>query len=259
MSSASLLASTSWLPILAYHRVVEHRPPIDPVGNCVTVAKFENHLRWLSANGFSSVPLAVAGRVFDGGVNRLPPRSVVITFDDGYLDNFDFAWPLLKRYGFTATIFLVSDTIGGYNSFDAGLPGNVVPMLSWDQIREMHKGGVAFGSHTCSHPGSLVDLDDAHLRYELEMSKATLEEGLNAQVDEFSYPHDQLDRRVETAVEAAGYNLACAGVGARFSRYCMSRVSPPKRGDTSLAIGLFERRLKWTIRNRLRPLPVPSP
>jgi peptidoglycan/xylan/chitin deacetylase (PgdA/CDA1 family) len=230
------------------------------VGNCVTVATFESHLRWLAAKGFSSVPLSVAGRVFDAGLTEpLPARSVVLTFDDGYRDNYDFAWPLLKRYGFTATIFLVSDAVGGYNHFDAGLPGDPVPMLSWEQVREMHAAGIAFGSHTCSHPDSLVHLDDERLGYELAASKATLEEGLNAEIDEFSYPHDQLDGRVEAAVEAAGYRLACAGVGARFSRYCMTRVSPPRGRDISLVIGLLERRLKWSIRNRLRPLPVPSP
>jgi peptidoglycan/xylan/chitin deacetylase (PgdA/CDA1 family) len=230
------------------------------VGNCVSVATFESHLRWLAANGFSSVPLSLAGRVFDAGMTEaLPARSVVLTFDDGYRDNYDFAWPLLKRYGFTATIFLVSDAVGGYNHFDAGLTGDPVSMLGWEQVREMLAAGIAFGSHTCSHPDSLVDLDDERLRYELAGSKAMLEEGLNAEIGEFSYPHDQLDARVEAAVEAAGYTLACAGVGTRFSRYCMTRVSPPQRGDISLAIGLLERRLKWSIRNRLRPYPYPPP
>jgi peptidoglycan/xylan/chitin deacetylase (PgdA/CDA1 family) len=260
MSIASSRRPSWWLPILAYHRIVKERPLLDQVGNCVTVATFESHLRWLVANGFSSVPLAVAGRTFDAGATgALPARPVVLTFDDGYRDNYDFAWPLLKRYGFTATIFLVSDTIGGYNQFDAGLPGNLVPMLKWEQVREMHAAGIAFGSHTCSHPASLLDLDDGRLSYELEASKVALEEGLNAEVGEFSYPHDQLDARAEAAVEAAGYTLACAGVGTRFSRYCMTRVSPARRGEISLAIGLLERRLKWSIRNRLSTAPVPSP
>ncbi|HEV2034890.1 MAG TPA: polysaccharide deacetylase family protein [Candidatus Dormibacteraeota bacterium] len=240
--------------------MVPERLSLDPVGNCVTIANFESHLRWLAANGFSSVPLSVAGSACDAGITEaLPARSVVITFDDGYSDNYDFAWPLLKRYGFTATIFLVSDAVGGYNHFDAGLPGDPIPMLRWDQVREMHAAGIEFGSHTCSHPDSLIRLDDERLRYEVAVSKATLEEGLNTQVEEFSYPHDQLDARVEAAVEAAGYRLACAGVATRFSRYCMSRVSPPRGGDISLVLGLLERRLKWSIRNRLRPLPIPSP
>jgi peptidoglycan/xylan/chitin deacetylase (PgdA/CDA1 family) len=254
MSSASRSRAPGWLPILTYHRVVDSPPPDDPAGHWVTAGTFERHLRWLAAHGYSSLPVAAVGRAFDDGAgipDRLPLRAVVLTFDDGYRDNYDLAWPLMKRYGFTATIFLVSESIGGYNRFDADLPGAPVPMLSWEQVREMGSAGIAFGSHTCTHPSSLIGLDDNRLRYELEGSKATLEEMLNAPVDQFSYPHDQLDGRVEAAVASAGYTLACAGVGSRFSRYCLNRVSPPRRGDIGLAMGLFERRLKWRIRNRL--------
>jgi peptidoglycan/xylan/chitin deacetylase (PgdA/CDA1 family) len=238
--------------------VVASPPEQDPAGNCVTVATFESHLRWLVANGYSSVSLTAVGRTFDrcaGTREALPRRPVVLTFDDGYRDNYDLAWPLLKQYGFTATIFLVSNTIGGYNDFDADLPGNPVPMLSWEQVREMRSAGIEFGSHTRSHPRSLTELDDEMLRHELAGSKAVLENGLNAPVDQFSYPHDQLDSRVEAAVEASGYRLACAGVGSRFSRYCLTRVSPPRHAvsgaqdalSNSLALSLLERRLKWSF------------
>ncbi len=258
MSSASRARSGRWLPILAYHRVVASPPQQDPAGNCVTVATFENHLRWLVANGYSGVSLAAVGSAFDGCARTpepLPRRPVVLTFDDGYRDNYDLAWPLLKQYSFTATIFLVSDTIGGYNDFDADLAGDSVPMLSWEQVREMRSAGIAFGSHTRSHPRSLTELDDQTLRHELAGSKAVLEKGLNAPVDQFSYPHDQLDSRVEAAVEASGYRLACAGVGLRFSRYCLTRVSPPRQAvrraqdalSNSLALSLLERRLKWSF------------
>src|ERR1700687_3202340 len=236
MSRASVRRSAWWLPILAYHRVVEGRPPFDPAGNCVTTETFESHLRWLAANGFSSVPLSALGDAFDNG-GGLPRRSVVLTFDGGYRDNSEFAWPLLKRHGFTATIFLVSDAIGGYNHFDADLPGDPVPMMSWEEVREMRLAGIAFGSHTCSHPPSLIALDDDRLRHEVEASKSAVEGSLDAPADQFSYPHDQLDSRVEAAVEAAGYGLACSGVGSRFSRYCLSRVSPPRRGDIGLGLG----------------------
>jgi len=254
MSSASTRA-VGWLPILAYHRVVDAPPAQDPAGNCVAAAIFERHLRWLADNGYTCIPLADVGRAFEaGGATHepLPGRSVVLTFDDGYRDNYELAWPLLKRYGFTATIFLVSDSIGGYNSFDADLPGEPVPMLGWEQVREMRSAGITFGSHTSTHPSSLIGLDDHRLRRELAGSKAALEEGLNEPVEHFSYPHDQLDHRVEAAVEAAGYKLACAGVGSRFSRYRLARVSPPRRPDVSPARGLLERRLKWRLRNRLR-------
>lgn len=254
MSSASRNRPVGWLPILAYHRVVGEPPEQDPAGNCVSAAIFERHLRWLADNSYTCIPLASVGRAFEAGGamhEPLPRRSVVLTFDDGYRDNYEVAWPLLKRYGFTATIFLVSDTIGGYNSFDSDLPGEPVPMLDWEQVREMQAAGITFGSHTCTHPSSLIGLDADRLRRELTGSKAALEEGLNEPVEHFSYPHDQLDHRVEAAVEAAGYKLACAGVGSRFSRYRLTRMSPPRRTEGSLGRGLFGRRLKWSIRKNL--------
>jgi peptidoglycan/xylan/chitin deacetylase (PgdA/CDA1 family) len=238
-----------WLPVLLYHRVAP-RPDHDPWGNFVGPRAFESHLRWLRAWGYRSVTLSAVADSLEGG-RPLPRRAVAITFDDGYLDTYEYAFPLLQRYGFGAAVFLVSDAVGGDSSFDAGSGYEPAPMLGWDQIQEMASAGVEFGSHTCSHPDSLSELDDDRLRVELESSRRAIEALLDAPADLFSYPHSRLDGRVEAAVAAAGYRLACAGVGTRFEPRCVCRVAPPQARGPAVDVVAGWRRLKWRARSVL--------
>ena len=239
-------SSGCWLPVLLYHRVAPP-PSVDPWHNFVSPQAFESHLRWLRAWGYRSIPLrAVAEAMTEGP--RLPRRAVAITFDDGYLDTHQFAWPLLRRYGFGATVFLVSDAIGGDSAFDAGSGYEPSPMLGWDQIRIMARHGIEFGSHTSSHPENLVDLDDLTLARELTGSRRAIEAGLDQLIDLIAYPHSKHDHRVEAAVAAAGYRLACGGVGTRFEPLCVSRVEPPRAPGPAVNLVASWRRLKWRAR-----------
>lgn len=244
-----------WVPVLMYHRVVPVLPTHDPFGNCITTATFETHLRWLARRGFTPVTVGDVARSLDrhdDGRAALPRRPVAITFDDGYQDNYLYAWPLLKRYGFPATIFLVSDAIGGDNAFDAAYVSERAPMLTLAQIRELQAAQIDFGSHTCSHPASLTQVSDEQLADELERSRSQLESLLDRPVEHFSYPHSQLDARIEAAVERAGYRLACGGMGTRFSRFCIHRVQSRARHGVVLEAEIRWRQSKWLARNRLQ-------
>lgn len=228
-----------WVPILMYHRIVPVLPAQDPFLNCVSVAMFERQLRWLAQRGYRSQPLSALdtlGHTSGDLAAPIPRRTIVITFDDGYRDNYLYALPLLRRYGLTATIFLVADAVGGDNRFDERYGGDTVDMLSVDEIREMQREGIQFGSHTCTHPPSLPRLSDSQLEYEVHRSRTVLENILNAPVDHFSYPHSQLDDRVQASVARAGYRLACAGVGTQFSRYRLNRIEPPGRVGRALFV-----------------------
>jgi peptidoglycan/xylan/chitin deacetylase (PgdA/CDA1 family) len=252
-SSGLATGSGAWVPILSYHRILPNPPAYDPAGNCTSMLVFARQLRWLADHGYRSAPLAELNRIFEQpDAERSPrPRSVVITFDDGYQDNFLYAWPVLTHFGFTATVFLVSDAIGADNSFDAGSGYDSVPMLTTKQIRLMHRGGLDFGSHTCSHPASLAALPDAGLDRELVESRAAIERLLDAPVEHFAYPYNRHDARVEAAVERAGYRLACAGVGTRASRFALPRLAPADRCGFRLDAYLRWRRLKRAVRARL--------
>ncbi len=246
MAAVDTRAAT-WLPVLLYHRVVPKPPKDDPYGNFVSVASFESQLRWLRDHGYRTVPLPALETVFSGAqAAGLPRRPLAITFDDGYVDNYEHAWPLLKRYGFQATVFVVTDAIGRGSNFDDAYPRS--PMLTAHQIREMSRDGITLGSHTCSHPASLMDLGEIDLARELALSRESLEGLLGAPVTLFAYPHSRHDHRVEKAVARAGYQLACGGTGTRFSRYCLTRVQAPDDGGAALGRRIAWRRLKWMLK-----------
>ncbi len=268
MRTSSLLthpAPRPWVPILLYHRVVPRRPASDPRGLTITTRTFESHLRWLSYHGYRSVSLQQVGSLLGphAPVNTLRPhdlddprRLVAITFDGGYYDNLAHAFPLLVTYGFTATIFVVAGAVGGVNDFDRHTRGyEEARMLSADGTRSLHRYGIDIGAHSVS----LVDLSMAQLEHELMWSKLILEDIVDAPVRHFSYPHSRSDARIEAAVAENGYRLACAGVGTRFTRYCLHRVAASPRGGLDMEARIKWRRLKWSIRSRAPLHPSENP
>jgi peptidoglycan/xylan/chitin deacetylase (PgdA/CDA1 family)/SAM-dependent methyltransferase len=199
---------TQRLPILMYHRVA-------PTGSAtmnryrVTPEAFEEQLRYLRDAGFYSVAwedwqAAVAAR------RPLPGRAIAITFDDGYLDFLHYAWPLLKQYGFTATVFLVTEHVGGSNIWDAAYGEEVLPLLGWSEIRQLQDEGVEFGSHSATH-SHLTALSVAEVVQEAARSKSILKRQLGMSVEIFAYPYGEFDPVIQHLIGACGYTfgLSC--------------------------------------------------
>jgi peptidoglycan/xylan/chitin deacetylase (PgdA/CDA1 family) len=141
--------------------------------------------------------------------HRLPPaRSVVITIDDGYADNWSIAYPILRRYSFPATIFLVSGLVGTSNQWDreGALAGR--PLLSWAEIRAMLNRGIHIGAHTRTHV-SLSTVLLGRLEEEVAGARADLERALGVQIRAFSYPNGKFDATTPVVVERAGFLGAC--------------------------------------------------
>ncbi len=182
------------LPILMYHSV----DLTVPKGNVLTVSldTFERQMAFLKKNHYSVLALdSLADYV--SGQKKVPPRAVVLTFDDGNQDNYTYAFPVLKKYGFCATIFLIVSEVGQ--------PGR----LSWEQIRQMHDSGlISFGSHTLTH----CFLDSKRSKEDLEPeilgSKKELEEKLGKKVKTFSYPMGRFTPLCVETVKDAGYKVA---------------------------------------------------
>jgi peptidoglycan/xylan/chitin deacetylase (PgdA/CDA1 family) len=191
-------------PILAYHAFA--RPGEREARFVVSPRRFRLQLLLLKLLRRRVIGL-------DEHVRRLASReplgrAVVITIDDGYLDNYGVAWPLLRRFGYTATIFLVSGSVGGANDWDpeGDLAGR--PLLDWFHIRELAAAGIVFGAHTRTHP-SLPGLDEPSLSAEIEGSRRDLEAALDRHVDLFAYPYGRFDDDAVRAVAAAGFSAAC--------------------------------------------------
>lgn len=238
-----------WLPILMYHRVVEKISDPDPYGNCINAAVFDRQMRWFSDHGYRCLRLSDVAEIMDqeDPARRLPRRAFVITFDDGYADTYHCAWPILRHYGCAATVFLVTDTVGGTNDFDRSLGFGKVQMLSESQVLAMQAGGFEFGSHSCSHPADLTKLTDRELEHEVVDSKRYIESLLDTRCNGFCYPHGKLDAQVEAAVERAGYSLACGAVGTRMSTFCLGRSDAARWTARTLRLGLVSRGLKYRI------------
>ncbi|HEX5592930.1 MAG TPA: glycosyltransferase [Solirubrobacterales bacterium] len=140
---------------------------------------------------------------------RLPlRRAVVITIDDGYLDNLEVAAELLRRHRFPATVYLVSAKLGGVNDWtrEGALAGR--PLLSWEQAGELEKHGIRLGAHTRTHP-QLPTRDDDEVTGEVSGSREDLSTRLGAAITTFAYPYGLLDERAVDAVAEAGFAGAC--------------------------------------------------
>ena len=184
------------LPIAMYHSV----KPVVPEGNrlIVSVEAFDRQMRFLKKNSYDVLPLETAAAMIVDG-RKLPARALVLTFDDGYIDNYLYAFPVLKKYGLPATIFLIVNDIGKPDK------------LNWDQIREMQDSGlITFGSHTMSHPFLEYVTVPAELTSEISGSKKALERMFERPVRTFAYPMGRFNHEVRQRVIDAGYAAAVA-------------------------------------------------
>jgi len=195
------------LQTFVYHRVCADDAWY-PSPYVVTASAFRRQMEFLHSRGYYTPALA---DVLDGtlAAHNGHRRAFLLTLDDGYLDNFEHALPVLREFGFRAIIFLVADFSRRDNWWD--LPDGVprASLLEPDHIKEMSAHGIEFGSHTLHHP-HLPALPDAALREEVVRSRASIEEIVQKPVECFSYPYSDLDNRVRAAVMAAGYRCAFA-------------------------------------------------
>ena len=136
----------------------------------------------------------------------LPGRAVCVTFDDGYEDFAETAWPLLRRYGFGAHMFLVADLVGGVAEWDAA-EGPPAPLMDWATIERLRREGVTFGCHTCSHP-RLTRVGPERVAASCAARRTLLEDRLGAEMSSFAYPFGSVDSLARNAVDAAGFATA---------------------------------------------------
>ncbi len=200
------------VPVLMYHRVVD-RPPTDSKFNLyVTQAGLERQLLSLKRRGFEAVTF------HDLSSRKLPRKPVFLTFDDGYEDHHRYLFPLLRKHGMKAVVYILGDRSHTFNFWDTPKGEPEVPLLSPGQIREMAESGlVEFGAHSLNH-ARLTELNAQGKELEIAGSKKALEDFLGQPVVSFAYPYGSLDEESKKIVARAGYTFGVA-VGSGPTRF----------------------------------------
>jgi len=169
------------IPILMYHSISDEKEKAHPYYHVNTSpAVFDAHMKYLHDNNYSVINLQDLEKSFD---TRDSSKYVVITFDDGFRDFFTTAFPILKKYNFSATVFLPTGFIHNERLSFKGKE-----CMTWNEVRQLSKEGIIFGSHTVTHP-QLSNLTEAEIEYEIKHSKEIIEDNLGSAIDTFSYPY----------------------------------------------------------------------
>jgi peptidoglycan/xylan/chitin deacetylase (PgdA/CDA1 family) len=187
--------------ILMYHGVADVTE--DPNQLCVTPSRFAEQMTWLKRRGLRGVGISALVDAVRAGRQR---GLVGITFDDGYVSVLEAALPELLRHGFTASMFIISNRLGGSNEWDDGPSW---PLMSADQVGELAAAGMEIGSHSATHR-RLAGIGADQLEAEVTGSRARLGELLGTPVRGFAYPYGSMDAAARQAVHDAGYDWACA-------------------------------------------------
>ena len=176
--------------VLNYHQIDNKHNPLS-----VSVSDFDAQMKFLADSGCITITPDELYAGLNGEID-LPPKPVLITFDDGYVDNYINAFPIPKKYGLRATMFAIPAFTGVY-------PGYV----TWEQLKEMEAGGITVESHTMTHP-KLEELPDDEIRNELINSKNILEENLGHPVEFLAYPTGTYNLHIAGIAQDAGYKGA---------------------------------------------------
>ncbi len=185
------------LPILVYHIVRPGYPSDSRAVRAIalTPETFNAEMKYLQTAGYHVVHFGHLEAYFKTGT-PLPPKPIILSFDDGWGDQFTYAFPILKKYGYTATFFVFTNAIGR--------PG----FLSWSDLRQLLAAGMTIGDHTRSHP-YLTDISSSTVLWnEIDGSKKILEKQLGVPITEFAYPFGAYNSAIQTLVKKAGYASA---------------------------------------------------
>ncbi len=191
------------IPVLTYHS-------IDESGSVISTgaATFRGQMKSLKEDGFNVVSLNdLTANLREN--KTLPPKTIALTFDDGFQNFYAAAFPVLAECGFTATVFLVTEHCEKYNDWDDHLPTiERSKLLSWNEIKELHNHGIEFGAHTLTHP-NLTRLNMKEVEREIVQSKLTIEDRLGMEVTNFAYPYGKYNVPVKQITEKH-FSSACS-------------------------------------------------
>lgn len=211
------------IPILMYHAFSD-----EPEGNSrfiICRKKFDRQMKWLRDHKYNVITVSEYMDLRNCG--KAPEkRTIVLTIDDGYRDTLKIAAPILKKYGFRATIFVTTGYIGKQNTWDhEGKLANRC-LLSWDEVRHLSELGMEIGSHSVSHP-FFTEISADEARSELLNANRDIERNLAYKASTFAYPYGDHDERCESLLEETGYIAGCTLIEG-LSRYDTPQHALPR-------------------------------
>ena len=222
-----LISPGAGVPVLTYHHIGDGQEWYR-----ISAADFEEQLVYLREKGYTAVTVMELAEGLSGRF-QLPPRPVVITFDDGYEDNYAAAFPILKRQNMRGVFFVVTGKMGQPN------------YMSWEQAREMNEKGMEIGSHTVHHY-TLKEINLKELERELLSSRIMLENNVPAAAPVFANPFGETAPAVVELLGRTGYRAACSSVvGLNYpggNLYMIRRMSVPR---SRAGLWEFKARLWW--------------
>jgi peptidoglycan/xylan/chitin deacetylase (PgdA/CDA1 family) len=205
-------------PILLYHGISEGNSAFDRYKMFVSSSIFEQHMQYLYDHRFRCRSLTELILPPKNGSMSVE-RSFALTFDDGYEDFILKAYPVLRRFRFTATVFLVTDQIGSRSRWGTA---HEAPLLSWEQILFLQREGISFGSHTCTHR-RLTEIPHTEVRDEMYRSREVMEKTLGRKVEFLAYPFGDSNNKIQAMAEEAGFSGACGVLEGKPNRFNMMR------------------------------------
>lgn len=179
-----------YAPILLYHHIALRRPQNSYY---VSPEIFTKQMQWLKDNGYQVISFDQFYAATQGE-GKIPSKPVVITFDDGYADQYKNAFPILKKFSYSATFFIKINNLnkGG---------------MTWNNLKELQKTGNIIGSHSVNH-NNMAKMSDKELKYELQESKQILEKNLKTEIKYFAYPGGEYSATTIEATKNVGYLAA---------------------------------------------------
>ncbi len=215
----ALAAAGARVPVVMYHDVVAVRTKANVWFDC-SADEFETQMARIQSEGMTPISIRQLYDHLSTGA-ELPPKPVCLTFDDNYQGFYDNAWPVLKRYGYPAAMFVHTNYVGDTRGEH--------PKMTWDTLKELERDKLfTVASHTVMHYLDLKDRPAEVQKAELERSKATLEAKLGHPIDFFAYPNGSNSKETQLLAREAGYKMAFTTVN-----------TPAEESPSILAVGRY--------------------
>ena len=201
------LESSKNVKVLMYHRVLKESPPKEAPWHYVTTGDFEKQMKWIDRLGYNTITFEDY-QMYREGKLTLPKKSVIITFDDGYLDTFTEAIPIMLKYNMRGVIYVMGNRKMNQAEWENNESGLACHLMTDQQIIEANSMGFEIGAHSCNHH-DLIKLTKEEARTEVSCSKENIESILGKKITSFAYPYGRVNEQIQSIVKNEGFYFGC--------------------------------------------------